>query len=311
MAGHRERVVIFGGYGAVGREAAGALTGWFTEVVVAGRDPAKAPEVPGTVPLKVDLRGDLDEALKGADVVIMCVDQGNARVAQACFERGIDYVDVTASYEILREIAALDAGDATAVLSVGLAPGVTNLLARLAGGDRVDIGVLLGSGERHGIAAVEWTLDALRDVGPSWRMRFPDPYGSRAVHRFPFPDQYTLDGHVRTGLCVDSRLMTALLTGPVARLVRTPKGRAAVLGVLTRVHVGGDGFAVVASSERGRASFSGKRQSRVSGLVAALAVRGLEGMPPGVHHLDQVVEPAGFLKELAAYGYTFDAGDAA
>ncbi|MEW2355343.1 saccharopine dehydrogenase NADP-binding domain-containing protein [Spirillospora sp. NPDC029432] len=317
MAGHRtalKRVVIFGGYGAVGREAAGVLRRRVPEVVVAGRDLAKARGVPGAVPMRVDLRGDLDEALAGADAVVMCVDQGNARVARACFERGVHYVDVTASYGIVREIEALDAGDATGVLSVGLAPGVTNLLARLCGGSGVDIGVLLGSGERHGAAAVEWTLDALAEVGPAWTMLFPEPCGRRVVRGFPFPDQHTLPRtagfeRVRTGLCLDSRALTGLLAGPVSRLVRRPRGRALVLGALTRVHVGGEGFAVAAASERGWASFSGRRQSRASGLAAALAVRELEGMPPGVHHLDQVVEPERFLREMASYGFGFASGE--
>ncbi|MFB4317400.1 saccharopine dehydrogenase NADP-binding domain-containing protein [Actinomadura sp. 21ATH] len=318
MAGHRtalRRVVVLGGYGAVGREAAEALRERVPEVVVAGRDLAKARGVPGAVPMRVDLRGDLDEALAGADAVVMCVDQGNARVARACFERGVHYVDVTASYGVVREIEALDAGAATGVLSVGLAPGVTNLLARLCGGSRADIGVLLGSGERHGVAAVEWTLDALAEVGPGWTMRFPEPYGRRAVRGFPFSDQHTLPRtggfeRVRTGLCLDSRALTGLLTGPVSHLVRHPRGRALVLAVLSRVHAGGEGFAVTVSSDRGAASFAGRRQSRASGLAAALAVRELAGMPPGVHHLDEVVEPARFLRELASYGFAFGEYDA-
>ncbi|MFV2172170.1 hypothetical protein ACFHW2_07115 [Actinomadura sp. LOL_016] len=126
---------------------------------------------------------------------------------------------MSASHPILRGIEDLDglaaAHGASAVLSVGLAPGVTNLLAhRFAGTGRpVDIGVLLGSGERHGPSAVEWTLDslgALRELDESWTVRFPPPYGTRRVHRFPFPDQYTLPGRVRTGLALDSRAVTAL-----------------------------------------------------------------------------------------------------
>ncbi|GAA2299460.1 hypothetical protein GCM10010402_67660 [Actinomadura luteofluorescens] len=84
--------------------------------------------------------------------------------------------------------------EVVAGLSVGLAPGVTNLLAREAGGGDVEIGVLIGAGDRHGPSAVDWTLDSLASLGESWRMRFPAPYGVRTVHRFPFSDQYTLPG---------------------------------------------------------------------------------------------------------------------
>ncbi|MEU4761783.1 hypothetical protein AB0H12_00925 [Actinosynnema sp. NPDC023794] len=89
-------------------------------------------------------------------------------------------------------------------------------VGRGGGGRDVEIGVLLGGGERHGAAAVAWTLDGLADLGPSWRVEFPAPYGTRTVHGFPFSDQRTLPDtldvdRVRTGLCPDSRLTTALL----------------------------------------------------------------------------------------------------
>ena len=261
--------MIFGGYGAVGREAAAVLAPAH-DVVVAGRDPSAT--VPGTTTLRVDLRGDVDHALDGADVVLMCAEVDNARIARACLERGVHYLDVTASRGTIAEIEALE-GDATALLSVGLAPGVTNLLARrcveLTGAREVGIGVLLGGGERHGAAAVEWTLRGLADLGPSWQVEFPAPYGSRTVHGFPFPDQHTLRGtldvdRVRTGLCLDSRLVTALLP-TAARFAHR-------LGPLARAHVGGDGFAVAVSAGGVTCGFSGRRQSRATGVVAALLV---------------------------------------
>ena len=64
----------------------------------------------------------------------MCAELDNARVARARLERGIHYLDVSASHRLLTGIEASDglARDrrATAILSVGLVPGVTNLLAR-------------------------------------------------------------------------------------------------------------------------------------------------------------------------------------
>ncbi|OLT38412.1 hypothetical protein BJF79_26910 [Actinomadura sp. CNU-125] len=308
-----KRVVILGGYGAVGREVVAGLRGHVPEIVVAGRDPAKAGTIPGTTPLRVDLAQAFGAVLD-ADAVVMCAERENVRVARACLERGVHYVDVSASHEVLRGIGELDglaaANGASAVLSVGLAPGVTNLLAhRFAGTGRpVDIGVLLGSGERHGPSAVEWTLDslgALRELDETWTIRFPPPYGTRRVHRFPFPDQHTLPGRVRTGLCLDSRAVTALL--PRAARFRDARWlRAAV----SRVHVGGDGFAVAAASGGRVAALSGRRQSRATGLVAALAVRRLDRPPRGVRHLEAAVGPD-FLDELAEHGFDlheYDAG---
>lgn len=314
------RIVLLGGYGAVGRAAAAALTGrWPGEIVVAGRDPAKARSVPGTVPLRVDLRvtADIARAVTGAHAVIMCAEQSNARVAGACLDRGVHYLDVSASAERLARIERLRGRrSATAVLSVGLAPGVTNLLARhcvdvAPPAPQLRIGVLIGGGERHGAAAVDWTLDGLGETGPSWRMRFPEPFGTRVARRFPFSDQYTLPAtlgveRVATGLCLDSRSLSGLLGAPgVARLLRRPRLRLLARDLLGRVHVGSDAFAVTVSYGAVSASFSGRRQSRATGLVAALLATRLDALPRGVHHIEEVVEPGPFLDELAAEGFTW------
>lgn len=324
----RGRIVVVGGYGAVGREAAAALVRLLpqAQIMVAGRHPSTAPPIPGATSIRLDATDDdaVAHALAGTDAVLMCAEIDNARLARACLERGVHYVDVTATYRRLTPIEDLDQlardRDATAVLSVGLAPGVTNLLARhrveLAGVDAagidVEIGVLLGSGDRHGAAATGWTLDALAELGSAWNTTFPPPYGERRVRRFPFSDQYTLPRtlgvrHVRTGLCLDSRLATSLMAvgrlPPVTRTLARPGARRAVLAALGRMHVGSDGFAVSASAAGMTSSFSGRRQSRATGLAVALTAVRLDALPSGVWHLDQVVDPREFLTGLATHGF--------
>ncbi|MBB4913997.1 saccharopine dehydrogenase family protein [Streptosporangium saharense] len=316
-------VLVLGGYGTVGREAATALTRHpGTQVIVAGRDPGRARPVPGAVAMRLDATDPaaLAVALDDVTTVLMCAEIDNARVARACLERGVSYVDVSASHDLLTEIGGLDdlarASGATAALSVGLVPGVTNLLARLCAErsptTEARIGVLLGSGEQHGPAALAWTLDGLGALDGSWTMTFPEPYGTRVVHRFPFSDQYTLPGTlgvpaVRTGLCLDSRLFTGLLAAAgrpaVARLLRRDGVRSLLLTVLGRVHLGSDGFAVTVTSGTARAAFGGRRQSLATGRAAALVVRDLPTFPAGVRHIEQLVDPVAFLTELAADGF--------
>ena len=72
------------------------------------------------------------------------------------------------------------------------------------------------------------------------------------------------------------------------------------------MHVGSDGFAVVATDGRSSASFAGRRQSRATGLVAALLIRRLEQFPPGVRHIEQLVDPTEFLGELASHGFRLE-----
>ncbi len=323
------KILVLGGYGAVGREAATALLRHTPrpEVVVAGRDPHSAQRAPGTLPMRVDVsdHSDLVDALNGADAVLMCAERDNARVARACLERGIDYVDVSASHHVLAGIEDLDdlarRNDAAAVLSVGLAPGVSNLLARhcveRSQRREVRIGVLLGSGEQHGRAALAWTLDGLGQLDGGWTMHFPAPYGTRTVRRFPFSDQYTLPHTLglttaSTGMCLDSRLATALLTAAgrpaVARLLHRPGVRRLLLASLASIHLGGDGFAVTVRSGAVQAAFAGRGQSRATGLAAALLIRRLPALPSGVGHIEQLVEPTVFLTELAANGFALHLG---
>jgi saccharopine dehydrogenase-like NADP-dependent oxidoreductase len=215
------RILVLGGYGAVGREVAALAHHLPTaSVIVAGRNPHTARPIPGTTRVRVDATdpGELTRALHGVDTVLMCAELDNPRVARACLERSIDYLDVSASHQVLVGIGELDylarRNDATAVLSVGLAPGVTNLLAR------------------HCLEHSS-TREARVSSTGSWPMRFPAPHGIRTVHRFPFSDQYTLsdalDAAVHTGLCLDSRLVTALPATAgrpaVAGLLRRPKIR--------------------------------------------------------------------------------------
>ena len=308
------KTLILGGYGAVGREAAAALVA-HTTVIVAGRRPERARPVPGPPSIRVDLTDlrQVEAALDDVDAVLMCVEIDNARIARACLDRGIGYVDVSATPSVLRQIEDVGThGGATAVLSVGIAPGVSNVLARYvserAPGAPVRIGVLLGSGERHGTAAIGWIVDGLGRERGSWETTFPPPYGRRTVYRFPFSDQHTLDlPDVRTGLALDSRPATAMLGATnrpaVARFLRRPAVRGLTDRIFGGLRLGGDGFAVTAEAGDVRACFTGRRQTRATGLVAAHVIRRLPGLPCGVAHLENLVDPEEFLTALAAEGF--------
>src|SRR5690606_19119363 len=100
----------------------------------------------------------------------------------------------------------------TAVLSVGLAPGVTNLLAARAAIpfgriDRIDLYVLLGLGDVHGTEAVRWMLETaarsftlqtpegpvmVEGLSDPKATLFPKDYGHRITYRLDFSDQHVL-----------------------------------------------------------------------------------------------------------------------
>lgn len=75
----------------------------------------------------------LDAALAGAAAVVMCLDDVGSHVLRAAVARGMSYVDITADRTLVAEGRML-AGEAVrtgarAVLAMGHAPGITNVLA--------------------------------------------------------------------------------------------------------------------------------------------------------------------------------------
>ncbi|GHE90783.1 hypothetical protein GCM10018785_66890 [Streptomyces longispororuber] len=343
------RVLVLGGYGAVGAVAARSLARRLPgRVVVAGRDIGRARRLAedsgGTLlAARVDL-GDpvsLARALDGVSLVVLCVEppDGAPHPARLLFERGVGLVDVTASRELVAEVEAhgalARARGARAVLSVGVAPGLTNLLARqvhadLGGADRVDLSVVLGAGEPHGKDAVRWTVGRLgqreagrgpgqRAAGGGGPLRVTTgPSGAaRTHHPFPFSDQYTLRRtlgvpEVTTRLALDSGPLTGLLFGLRAagafRAARAVGAEPALTALFGAVHVGGADFTVRADAHRGgrhaARAVTGRAQSRFTGLVAAwAAARAHAGrVPAGVRHIEELADAPDLLGELRAEG---------
>jgi saccharopine dehydrogenase (NAD+, L-lysine forming) len=345
-------ILVVGGYGEVGRLAAAELALRVPDrIVVSGRDEAKARAAAARLEGARSRRLDLDDpadvaaALAGVGIVVACVDRPDAAFAEACIRRGIHYVDITASNELLCDIEALEplarANGASVVLSVGLAPGVTNLLARAATDAldrtrRVEIDILLGLGEAHGRAAVKWTLDRahrpyalrrdhrVRLVHPfraPHRVELP-PFGVRTSYAFDFADQHVVARaldvpDVQTRLCFDSAIFTGVVAflGAVGALrsLRWSWVRALAVRVLRWFAFGSAAFVVRAQADGSRggqptrvwALVHGEGEARATAVVTAFVVeRLLDGDPAaGVHHIDQLVDSAAVLARLADRGF--------
>jgi saccharopine dehydrogenase (NAD+, L-lysine forming) len=294
------------------------------------------------IPLELDV-GDLAQTVQRLDdvrLVIMCLERENTALARACLERGIHYVDISASYAVLQAIEALDpvarANNATAVLSVGLTPGLTNLLARYFADlfdsvEQIDISVLLGLGEAHGADAIRWTLaNADRRIavqtpqGAQWvesftdllRVSFPHNAGSHRAYRFDFADQHVLRQtlgvpHVTTRLSFDSRVVTELLallkrTGALRHAWRIDPGWVARLAQCVRL--GSDQFAVrvdvLGHKDQvpiiGSGSASGRGEAQATGVITALVAEKVYTMSvqSGIFHSEQLFRPLEILRQL-------------
>ncbi len=219
------KVLVLGGYGAVGAAVVSELRGYGETAIVAGRDPARAE-------LAVDVRDPRSyrAALDGVDVVVNASGVEDPALVGIAAGQGVAFVDVTASTDYVGAVERLTPR-APVLLSVGLAPGVTNLLAMAVPATErereVEIAIVLGAKDAHGVAATEWSYRLLG-------RRFADPVsdapvrnytrgrrfdlpglGRRRLYRTDFSDQHTLTRElgvpVRTYFGLDSRLGTTPL----------------------------------------------------------------------------------------------------
>ncbi|MEU4314562.1 saccharopine dehydrogenase NADP-binding domain-containing protein [Nocardia sp. NPDC024068] len=290
------RVLVLGGYGAVGQHLVGVLRHDGMAVRVAGRDPERADVV---VDLHEPRLDSYRAALQDTDIVVNASGTEDPAPALAAAERGCAFVDITASTEYTAQLEA-SAPAAPVLLSVGLAPGLTTLLAAAVheqSAGPIDIAVLLGAGEHHGAAATEWTYGLLgrrfragdETVRNFTRPRtFELPGGRcRRMFRTDFADQHILTRdlgvEVHTYFALDSRAATAALALAtwIPGASRMPRGLPLP---------GSDEWIVLARTVSGPEVWArGRGQSRATALLAAAAVRAAAGLEPGVHHLHEVV----------------------
>ena len=333
------KIFIIGGYGQVGRAIAERLAPMFPgRVTVAGRSVTKATIVATRIGHGADGRavdifatGNAD-SLKDVALVIVCLDQTDTRFVERCLSRGIGYLDISAEYAFLSQVEQLDAvakeNKATALLSVGVAPGLTNLLAaracaRMDHVDQLDILLELGLGDRHGQAAIEWmldNLDAVYEVCENRRMKsvrsfaerlnlgFPGAKTTRAAYRFNFSDQHviarTLDvPSVSTWLRFENRLSTWAFARSsqigLGRLLRRRWWRRLAVWLFMNVHIGSDlwGVAVRATGRTKEGGtelmlgVTGRKEALMTAIIAAEMARQMltTELAPGVHHSHQVI----------------------
>lgn len=335
----RTEIVVIGGYGHVGGQICTLLDSRFPGVVyAAGRNLERAERFSRSTggrirPMRIDAAEAFPaQQLQKVKLVVMCLDQQDTSFAEACLREGIHYIDITASLEFFSRMEQLGSSGhdytAAAVLSVGLAPGLTNLLAGEAVRSldevrQLDIGILLGLGDSHGQAAIEWTVDNLSaqfEVMHEGRRVRVDSFtdglltdwgtglGRRRAYRFPFADQQTLARTLRistvsTRLCFDSRAVTAgialLQKLGLLRLLKGRRLRRAAVAGFGRVRWGSEQYAVKVEGSglkngapaRFEYVVHGLKEAEITAQVAAIVAESIYSAgntKPGIHHLEQL-----------------------
>ncbi|REK77721.1 saccharopine dehydrogenase family protein [Paenibacillus paeoniae] len=337
----RDKIVVIGGYGHVGqiicKELALSYPG---KVFAAGKTLARAEafsrSTDGRVqPMEIDIREAPDsELLSSINLVIMCLDQQNTAFVQACLQQGIRYIDVSADYRFLSQVERLHplavSNGATAVLSVGLAPGLTNLLSLQASRlldstEEVHISLMLGLGDSHGKAAIEWTIDNLRrnfstmkqgkeihhsSFTDGRKTNFGDTLGFHTAYRFNFADQHILPRtlqvpDVSTRLCFDqasmTRLMALLKRFGCLKMLNIPFIRDLAVKLFGSMKIGEPMYALKVDAlgkkqnqpAHAECFLQGSHESEVTAKVAAALAKQLytsTELSHGVYHIEELFQ---------------------
>ena len=219
------RILVLGGSGEMGSAAVADLVERTDhEVTVGDIRPDAAASVlrrlgapERVVRVDVDDPASLAAALAGTEVVLNATYMRQVvAVTDAAIAAGVHLVDLGAYYpetsqQLDRHEAALRAG-CRIVPGCGVAPGLTNILARL-GADRLDRvdavrmysyithpmwtspGIVVTRFDASTGTSVVWqdgTFVERPSFGDEERFTFPEPYGEQEVHLVPHPEPVTL-----------------------------------------------------------------------------------------------------------------------
>jgi len=140
-------IIVLGGAGAMGRVTVRTLTEYqdIDQITLADYNEKRAAEVAATLnSTKIQVRQidvndteRLRDLLHGADVVLSAVDYVfNVPVLKACIQEKVHYADLGGLFHTTRKLMTMhteaEAAGITAILGMGGAPGITNILARAA-----------------------------------------------------------------------------------------------------------------------------------------------------------------------------------
>lgn len=297
----KRKIMIIGGHGKVGQYITKELQNY--NLILAGRSEDKMRSFLQKENIQAEICPmdihNIDFAkLENVGWVIVCIDQENTKLVEFCDAHEIDYMDVTANSEYIEKIQQLKLqGSSKILLGIGLAPGLTNLLAEKfvmmnSSANRINIEVILGLGEKHGEAAIQWTLDNFLKSYNHKTLGSIHPFTLKsAVHtghkilgtcNFNFVDQHMLNLKYKektftTYLGFDQPIATkAIYIVNKLRLLRLLKFKSiyhAAESFLRNPKFGTDLFIITVQAGEKAISAWGHDEGRFTGLIAAEAAK--------------------------------------
>jgi len=328
----RKNILIVGGYGEVGGKIAQLLLRHYANRLwVAGRNLHKAEQFCQqqnhlVSAMQLDVSKPVQpHQLANFALVIMCLEQKDTAFAELCLSQGIMYIDITASFSFLRKLELLHPiavhHHSTAVMSVGMAPGLTNLMVmhvaqQLPLIEKLHISILLGAGDTHGDAAIIWILEQLNKkftiknhnetkITNFTNKRIVDfnDIGKRSVYQFNFSDQHTLSKHfpkgqivTRMGFDVEwlNRFVSFLQKSRLSYMLKIKIMQNILTSLIPKLKIGSAVCAIKVEALGKNAavslSFVDNDESLVTAkITAAVAIELLEKeQPSGTYHIEEL-----------------------
>lgn len=302
----KNKIMIIGGHGKVGQYITKELKQY--SLILAGRNKDKIKSFLKKEKIQaeicsMDIHNINFTELNGVGWVIVCVDQENTKLVEFCDAQGIDYMDVTANSEYIEKIQQLKLRRKSKILlGVGLAPGLTNLLSEkfalmYPAADTINIELILGLGEKHGDAAIQWTLNNFLKSYSHKTLGYIRPFTQKsaiytgqkslATYNFNFVDQHMLnlkhkDKTFTTYLGFDQSIVTDLIyRANKLRLLGLLKYRTVYRiaeAILKNPKYGTDIFIVAVQSGEKTIRAWGHDEGRFTGLIAAEAAKRMATM---------------------------------
>jgi saccharopine dehydrogenase (NAD+, L-lysine-forming) len=314
-----KRILVVGGYGEVGSKVVLSLIALgHTSISIAGRSPLRGQAFIKKLNLEQISFIPLDTSspdfakLNDIDLIILCLEQKDPTFFKNLLLLGKTVIDISANDNLHQEIEAFTNYSGHALLSVGLAPGLTNLLVKKMVMDMpklsfAEIGIILGSGDNHGPQAIQWTIDNLVH-NPSPRKKtfsFLGSWSKRKVFSFPFSDQFSLKRslkiEVSTYLGLSPSLMSILVLDWSAKLPRALMEKIKpILYFISQRPIGKDDrFVIQANGYKNNIAvpnimiqLEGRNEARITAHVAAImALQTLKSIPPqGTFHIHELYQ---------------------
>lgn len=319
LAVTKQRTLVVGGAGAIGHYVARLLVDTGHNVIVSSRNGDRAStaarQIPGASPAVIDTANAQLELPADVNLVIDCTGTSQTVIAEATAVAAADLIDISATTTHLLALAGLDQifvnAGSRAITGVGLAPGLSTLLARAVHDteylEPITINGILDTRDEHGEGSAAFTMGKvgtdfadpttgamIRNFTGLRRPNLPAGFGKLLVARADFPDQYTLTNALGVPVTTNYGFTSTATTLIIAAATRIPRAGKLLdrIAQKTPRPTGTGPWLITAETTQRTAWATGTGQAIGTAAMTQLAAAHLAvgKLKPGVHSIDQLME---------------------